>query len=138
MKDTRIKEAFIEHRAAGMSFDKIASEIGVSKQTLINWSKEMQADLANAKTIARDSYLRRLELHEQGRLELLGEIQHSLKKEVRLRDLSQIPTDKLIELILKISRVLESTDSTTTFKNIQPSNILSFLDNRTEETTWEA
>ena len=43
------KERFIELRAKGWSFDKIAKEIGKAKQTLIDWSKELQDEIANRK-----------------------------------------------------------------------------------------
>lgn len=45
------KERFIELRAKGWSFDKIAKEIGKAKQTLIDWSKELQDEIANRKAL---------------------------------------------------------------------------------------
>jgi transposase-like protein len=74
MKDLGTKEAFIQLRAAGQSFDKIAGTLGVSKQTLIKWSRVHRVELENAKAISRDALIRRYELHEQGRVELLGEM----------------------------------------------------------------
>jgi len=42
MKENKheLKQRFIEMRAKDISYDKISKELGVSKQTLINWSKE--------------------------------------------------------------------------------------------------
>ena len=45
------KERFIEMRAKGYSFDKIALELGKAKQTLIDWSKELQDEIANRKAL---------------------------------------------------------------------------------------
>ena len=42
MELLQTKERFIELRAKGWSFDKIAKETGKAKQTLIDWSKELQ------------------------------------------------------------------------------------------------
>ena len=47
MELLQTKERFIELRAKGWSFDKIAKEIGKAKQTLIDWSKELQDEIAN-------------------------------------------------------------------------------------------
>lgn len=46
------KNEFLELRAGGMSYDKIAQKLGVSKQTLINWSKELEKrDLSEIPTL---------------------------------------------------------------------------------------
>jgi transcriptional regulator len=47
MELTESKQRFIELRAKGWSFDKIAKELDKAKQTLINWSKELQDEIAN-------------------------------------------------------------------------------------------
>ena len=49
METTELKERFIDLRAKGWSFDKIAKETGKAKQTLIDWSKELQDEIANRK-----------------------------------------------------------------------------------------
>ena len=51
MELLQTKERFIELRAKGWSFDKIAKEIGKAKQTLIDWSKELQDEIANRKAL---------------------------------------------------------------------------------------
>ena len=42
MKEQEIVQQFIELRAQGLSFGKIAARLGVAKSTLINWSCEYQ------------------------------------------------------------------------------------------------
>jgi len=51
MKDTETKTRFVELRAQGLSFAKIAEEIGVSKQSLIAWSKDLRLEIENLKQI---------------------------------------------------------------------------------------
>ena len=51
METTELREKFIQLRAKGWSFDKIAKELGKAKQTLINWSKELQDEIANRKAL---------------------------------------------------------------------------------------
>ena len=51
MEAIETKERFIELRAKGWSFDKIAKELGKAKQTLIDWSKELQDEIANRKAL---------------------------------------------------------------------------------------
>ena len=51
MKEQEIKTGFVELRAKGWSYDRIAQELKVSKQTLIIWSKELACEIANLKAI---------------------------------------------------------------------------------------
>jgi transposase len=45
MKTNNEKEKFIELRARGLSFSKIAEEIGVSKPILIKWNSELRKEM---------------------------------------------------------------------------------------------
>ncbi len=51
MADSKTIERFIELRAKGLSFDKIAKDLGKAKQTLIDWSKDYQEEIANLKAL---------------------------------------------------------------------------------------
>ena len=95
------KERFIELRAKGWSFDKIAKEVGKAKQTLIDWSKDLQDEIANRKALELEALYERYYLLKESRLETFGAMLSKIKKEVERRDLSDVPTDKLLELILK-------------------------------------
>lgn len=95
------KERFIELRAKGWSFDKIAKEIGKAKQTLINWSKELEDEIANRKALELEALYEKHYLLKENRIETFGVLLRKLKDEVMSRDLSDVPTDKLLELLLK-------------------------------------
>lgn len=53
MKTDTEKEKFIELRARGLSFSKIAEAIGVSKPILIKWNSELGKEIANQKFLAK-------------------------------------------------------------------------------------
>jgi hypothetical protein len=101
METIDLKERFIELRAKGWSFDKIAKEVGKAKQTLIDWSKDLQDEIANRKALELEALYERYYLLKESRLETFGAMLSKIKKEVESRDLSDVPTDKLLELILK-------------------------------------
>jgi transposase-like protein len=42
METIETKRRFIELRAKGYSFDKIAKELGKAKQTLLDWSRDLR------------------------------------------------------------------------------------------------
>lgn len=101
MELIEIKEKFVEMRAKGYSFDKIAKELGKAKQTLIDWSKELQDEIANRKALELEALYESYYLLKENRLQTFGAMLTKIKEEVERRSLSDVPTDKLLELLLK-------------------------------------
>lgn len=101
MEVLQTKERFIELRAKGWSYDKIAKELGKAKQTLIDWGKELEDEIANLKALELEALYEKYYLLKESRIETFGELVKKLKDEVMSRDLSEVPTDKLLELLLK-------------------------------------
>jgi predicted transcriptional regulator len=101
MESIETKERFIELRAKGWSFDKIAKELGKAKQTLIDWSKELQDEVANRKALELEALYETYYLLKENRLQTFGGLLNKIKDEVLSRDLSDVPTDKLLDLFLK-------------------------------------
>jgi hypothetical protein len=95
------KQEFIELRAKGWSFDKIAKQTGKAKQTLIDWSKELQDEIANLKASELEAIYESYYLLKENRLQTLGGVLNKIKDEILNRDLKEVPTDKLLELLLK-------------------------------------
>ena len=101
MATIETKERFIELRAKGWSFERIAKKIGKAKQTLIDWSKELQDEIANRKALELEALYESYSLMRESRLQSYGAMLTKIKEEVERRDLSDVPTDKLLELLLK-------------------------------------
>lgn len=107
METLKVKEKFIELRAKGWSFDKIAKELGKAKQTLIDWSKELEDEIANLKALELEALYEKHYLLKENRIETFGVLLRNLKDEVMSRDLSNVPTDKLLDLLLKYENQLK-------------------------------
>ena len=107
MEILQTKERFIELRAKGWSYDKIAKELGKAKQTLIDWGKELEDEIANLKALELEALYEKYYLLKESRIETFGELVKKLKDEVMSRDLSEVPTDKLLELLLKYENQLK-------------------------------
>ena len=116
MMDEATKHQFMEYRASGMSFDRIAETLKVSKPTLINWSREFSLEIENLKSLSLDALREKFVLTNQKRLELLGELLERLKTEALARDLSALPSHKLLELTIKFSEAVKEAMPTLEFK----------------------
>jgi hypothetical protein len=111
------KKRFMELRAKGWSFDKIAKELGKAKQTLIDWSKELELEIANLKAIELETLYESYYLLKEDRLQTFGEMLTKIKTEVQSRDLSDVPTDKLLDLLLKYNNQVKDEVVTPVFKS---------------------
>jgi len=101
METVKVKQRFIELRAKGYSYDKIAKELGKAKQTLIDWGTELQEEIANLKAMELEELYNKYFLLKEHRIQTFGELLEKIKKEVTTRNLSEVPTGKLLELLLK-------------------------------------
>jgi len=113
------KERFIELRAKGWSFDKIAKELGKAKQTLINWSKELEDEITNLKALELEALYEKHYLLKENRIETFGAMLTKIKKEVESRDLSDVPTDKLLDLFLKYNNQIREEIVEPIYKSSQ-------------------
>ncbi len=101
------KHAFIELRAKGLSYAKIAKRLKVSKSTLANWSLELEAEIASLKAMELESLQEQYWLLKEGRITLLGETLKGLQQELSKRDLESVPTEKLLDMWLKVYQELK-------------------------------
>jgi hypothetical protein len=114
-KDVQTKEKFIELRAAGKSFEGIAQELDVSKPTLIGWSKELSMEIRNLKAIRLEALQEQYHVLQARRIELIGQKLQAVVDELDKRDLKEIPTEKLFDLLLKYAGMLKQDETNLLF-----------------------
>ncbi|MGD0172490.1 MAG: helix-turn-helix domain-containing protein [Halobacteriota archaeon] len=103
MKGEQTRQKFLELRAQGKSLRAIEIEIGTSRGTLAKWEQDYREELTNLKAIERDAMREKYLLTQQAQLDLFGTQFTRLNEELEKRDLSDVPTPKLFELVLKYS-----------------------------------
>jgi DNA-binding XRE family transcriptional regulator len=96
-----LKERFVELRAAGLSYADAAEQLGVSKPTLIAWSKELSFQIKNARNLRLDALFERFAIAKEKRVEVFGERLKAILTELDKRDLTEVPTPALLTLALK-------------------------------------
>ena len=118
MKSTRTsKEEFILLRARGLSFEKISKTLHKSKQTLVNWSRELEEEISNLKSMELEALNEEYYLAKENKIRLFGDLLKKIKTELEGRDLSDISTDKLMDLFLKYYAVLEAEKADPVFRS---------------------
>lgn len=106
---------FIELRGKGMSFQKIAEEIGVSKPTLIKWNGELLEQVKEAQYMEFEGLVEQYGLFRRERFEVYCKALNSALKEFQERaeqgELKKVPTDKLLNIVEQLEKRLEEDTS---------------------------
>ena len=102
------RRRFVDMRARGYSFQKISEEISVSKPTLIAWAKEssVATDVQNLRAVYMDELQEQHAVTRRHRLATFGGMLSRVKAELEERDLSEVSTDKLVTMAIKLGDAL--------------------------------
>ena len=98
MHSPEVRQKFVERRAQGWSLVRISSELGVSRSTLIEWSRQLRFEIQNQLAIEMDDLLNRLLGPRQTRASGLAEKLARIEAELRKRDLATLSTQGLFAL----------------------------------------
>lgn len=115
MKSQETKDNFLQMRGEGYSFQAIANKLNISKQTLIEWSKEFTTELQNIKTVRIEAVYNRFALTKDARITFMGEMIERVKSELDTRDLTKVGTERLFDIILKLSDALDKERESLVF-----------------------
>lgn len=116
METIATKHNFIELRAQGYSFDKIAKELKVSKVALLDWAKEFEDEITSLKALELEALYEKYYLLKQSRINRFGVLLNRLWDELEKRELKDIPTDKLLDMFNKFYAVVKEEISELKFK----------------------
>ena len=107
------KQQFITMRVEGNSFEQIAKALSIEKPNLIQWNKEKETRNAinEGLAIRLNDEVRTLEMGKQNRLSAMLKIYKKVINEIEQRDLSDIATDKLIQLSVLLNQKINDQNN---------------------------
>lgn len=115
--DTKLK--IVELRSKDYSIQRIAKELGIAKQTVVDTVKEMREEIASLQAVQLDALYEAEALSVEARIKRLSSLLGKLQKELDERSLADVPTEKLVDLYLKTASTLESSLVSPIFKSSQ-------------------
>lgn len=98
MRNQGSKEEFIRLRALGMSYNRIAQTIGVSKPTLLKWNQQCSDVVSNQLYFNVENLLEQYKVLKISRVEAFAGNLKRVLEELSTRDLSSISTKDLISI----------------------------------------
>ena len=111
MKSVEEKQKFVELRAKGLSFERIAEEIKVSKPTLIKWNAELYGEVQEAQFYEQENLLENYKLMRKQRFEfyckLLSAALAELESRAAAGKLQEVPTEKLLNMAEQLEKRIQ-------------------------------
>jgi orotate phosphoribosyltransferase-like protein len=120
VKDINLKEKFIQLRAKGFSFDKIANEISTSKPTLLKWSEEFEDEVANLAYLETESLIEQYQLAKLRKIEAFSLVLYKALEEFKRRDFSEVATKDLLPIISSLESKLKIELTPIEYQTDQP------------------
>lgn len=123
--------AFVMQRAQGKSFDKIADDLGITKQTLIKWQGELfsqirEQEFYEVQTITEAYAVTRRQRFD-ATAKTLQAVLAELSRRIDTDQLADLPTDKLVNLALTLEKRLMQ-DTGRELVSVRTGNIFEDLD----------
>ena len=109
MHDEQTVQRFIELRSQGWPFARIATELNVSKPTLINWSRKDQFQIQNLRAVELEAVADHWLSSVSDRLNSLGEQLHKIETELGTRDIKALSTPQLYAVARNLRRQILQT-----------------------------
>jgi transposase len=101
------KSRFIEMRAKGYSFVKIAAETGVSKPTLIKWAVEYEDEIETLTATELQALLEQHGLTRQQESEHIAQQLERVRQAIEAQDLAKLPVRDLLLMKKNLEEKLE-------------------------------
>ena len=115
MHDEKLVQRFIELRAQGHPFARIATELNVSKPTLIAWSRKHQFQIQNLKAIELEALADQWLASVTSRVKALGEQLQKIEAELATREAKDLTTAQLYTLARSLRRQIEQATGPVQF-----------------------
>ena len=100
------KSDILKMRAQGHSFRKIAEALNVGKQTAVDVCKECEEELSALRALEWEELYEKERITKEERIKAHSELLSKIRREISDRTLADVPTEKLIELVLKVNTSL--------------------------------
>ena len=109
MHDDQTVQRFIELRSQGWPFARIATELNVSKPTLINWSRKHQFQIQNLRAVELEAVADQWLSSVSDRLNSLGQQLRKVETELATRDIKALSTPQLYAMARNLRRQIQQT-----------------------------
>jgi transposase-like protein len=102
------KDRFVELRGSGVTITEASRQLGISYNTGVNWERDLKERIDANRSLYLEELQAKYCMSKEMRIETFGGHLLAMREELKKRDLSEIPTPKLFDMVIKCMTVLES------------------------------
>mgnify|MGYP004447540259 CR=1 FL=1 len=106
-KKEELEERIVALRGNGTDYAQIAEMTSTPLQEVIDLSEKHSERVKMLRAAKMETLITTQRVDNRGRVEQLSSIQQRLREELERRDLSDIPTEKLVALLIRLSTALK-------------------------------
>jgi transposase len=117
MKEVETKHQFVELRAQGKSLRTASDELKIGLQTAVRWERELKEQIENRKVMEIDALLERHQLTVLAQIERYSFELARVTEELKKRDLSDVLTPKLYDIMGKLHARVDDALPTLTLRD---------------------
>ncbi len=107
MHSEQTQEKFIELRAQGWTLQHLATELHVSKRTLVDWNREFASEIQSMRELELELLKEKILASREEELNRLARLKKDLDDELSNRTLKFIPIEKLFRLATELRHELD-------------------------------
>src|SRR5437867_6646283 len=101
------QDKFVELRAQGWTLGHIATELNVSKRTLVDWNRHFAADIECMRALEKEALQEKFVASREEDLNRLTRLQKDVQDELANRCLKYIDTEKLFRLSVELRQQIQ-------------------------------
>lgn len=102
-----LQDKAISLRADGLTYEEISREMDIDVQEAIDLISEKEEKIKTLQGVKMESYFKERKARQRDRIKELSNLRQRLSDELSRRDLTDIPTDKLITLLIKTNGIIK-------------------------------
>lgn len=107
-KAEKLREQALQLRAAGTPVEEIIAKTGLDAQEVVDILAEEDSTLTTLQGIKEEAALISFAVTKRDRLQKIVQLRNRLEEEMDKRDFSDIPTEKLPTLLLKVNEAIRA------------------------------
>jgi len=117
MIDTETQHRLVELRGQGKSQRTVADKLGIGLQTVVRWEREHKEQIENVRVMELDTLLEQHRLTVQAQIERYGIELARVTEELQKRDLADVSTPKLFDIMVKLHARVDGILPSFTLRN---------------------
>ncbi|MGA3052005.1 MAG: hypothetical protein ABSE00_08820 [Chitinispirillaceae bacterium] len=93
-----MKEKFLDLKATGLSINKIAVALGISRTTALRWAAQLQEQIETRESLAVEEILERHRLKRVAEIEDIAAMREKIREAIKARDFNNESLRELMSL----------------------------------------